>query len=428
MRLGNIVWNLAGLSVPLAVAIVAIPPLIQIIGLERFGLLTLAWGLIGYAGVFDLGIGRATTQLISQLRGQDDHSGIPLVIRTATRLTLRSGATGFVLLSFAAACGAQKLIHHSTGLENELTFSVFILALTIPVQAISATYRGVNEAFENFRGICILRMVLGALNFLGPYLVAQYTTNFSCLVATLLASRLAALILYRYLAMQCVRHNLGIQQSNSVKHDDKQIKERLFSFGRWFTVSSVISPIMVQADRFVIAGVISATAVAAYTIPYEVVVQSLILVGAVTSVAFPSLTKLIHEQPDKWQAVFHRWLVIVALIMLIVTIALASLLPVILPIWIGAKLPSESVRIGQILCLGVFANSIGSMYYALLHAKGKASITAKIQLLELPLYVSALYWLISAYGINGAAWAWAGRMIADAGFLVFISRKIKLTL
>lgn len=423
MRLKNIAWNLAGLGAPLLVAALTIPALIRIIGLERFGLLALAWGLIGYAGAFDLGVGRATTQLIAQLRGQRAYAQIPMVMRSAGRLTLYAGSIGFLLFALAAMLGVQKLIQHSAGLENELTSSLYILALTVPVQVMSATCRGVNEAFENFRGISIVRMALGALNFLGPYVVAQYTSGLPWLVATLLVSRLVALLVFHNLAMRCVRGNLGNQPNAPSGTREVEIGRRLLAFGGWFTVSSVVSPVLVQADRYVIAGVISASAVAAYVIPFEVVVQSLMVVGAISSVAFPRLTVLIHERPAEWSPMFRRWLGIVAVVMLLVTSALALSLPVILPWWIGTGLPSESVPIGQILCLGVFANSIGSMYFALLHAKGRSKVTAKLHLLELPLFAAVLYVLIGAFGLYGAAWAWVGRMIFDAIALGILSRR-----
>lgn len=422
MRLKNIAWNLAGLGAPLLVAALTIPALIRIIGLERFGLLALAWGLIGYAGVFDLGVGRATTQFIAQLRGQRASAQVPMVIRSAARLTLYAGSFGLLLFVLAALFGVQKLIQHSAGLEHELTLSLFILALAVPVQAISATYRGVNEAFEYFQGISIVRMALGALNFLGPYVVAQYTSALPWLVATLLASRLVALLLFHHLAKRCVRSNLENQPNAPPGMSQVQIGRRLFAFGGWFTVSSLVSPVLVQADRYVIAGVISASAVATYVIPYEVVVQSLIVVTAISSVAFPRLTVLIHERPTEWPALFRRWLGIVAIVMLLVTGALALSLPVVLPWWIGSDLPTESVPIGQILCLGVFANSIGSMYFALLHAKGRSDVTAKLHLLELPLFAAALYFLIGAFGLYGAAWAWVGRMVFDALLLGILSR------
>ena len=48
----------------LAVAVFAIPLLISGIGLPKFGVLTLAWVVVGYFSVFDLGLGRAMTQPI----------------------------------------------------------------------------------------------------------------------------------------------------------------------------------------------------------------------------------------------------------------------------------------------------------------------------------------------------------------------------
>ena len=294
--------------------------------------------------------------------------------------------------------------------------------MAVPVQAVSATYRGVSEAYENFRGISLLRMVLGVLNFLGPYWVAHYSTSLAWLVATLLVSRLFALVVFHQLAMHCIRSEaLHVRSSNSGTNK-ANINKRLLAFGGWVTVSSVIGPLLVQADRFVIAGTISAAAVAAYTIPYEAVVQSLFIVGAVSSVAFPSLTKQMQQHDGQWQVSFRIWLRRVAWVMLAVTSAMALLLPALLPLWIGPNLPSESVLVGQILCLGVFANSIGSMYYSLLHAKGRSDITAKLHLIELPLFLFALYWLIPPYGLYGVAWAWAGRAAFDAVFLKILSK------
>ena len=55
----NTIWNIVGQSLPLLLAVVAIPLLIRRLGVDRFGVLTLAWALVGYFGLFDLGLGRA---------------------------------------------------------------------------------------------------------------------------------------------------------------------------------------------------------------------------------------------------------------------------------------------------------------------------------------------------------------------------------
>ena len=419
MRVSDISWNLAGLTLPLLVAAVTVPHLIDKLGNERFGLLALAWGLIGYASVLDLGLGRALTQMVARLRGERDLGSIPDVLATAGRITLITGLIGGGLIILAVVLGVDTWIKTQSVPLNEVRKSMLLLAIALPLQAMSATYRGMNEAYLNFKGISLLRVGLGVVNFGGPYLVAFFNTALTWLVATLVISRLLALFIFRHLANACIEDNKTIHIKATYS---PQIAKTLLRFGGWVTVSSVISPLLVQADRFVIAAIISVAAVTIYVVPYEIVVQSLILVGSVTSVIFPSLSTLMHEQPDQWQAFFRRWLGIVAGMTFLVSGLLALFLPSILQLWLKGNFVPESAVIGQVLCLGVFANAIGSMYYALIHAKGRADLTAKIHLIELPLFMFSLIFLLHHFGLMGAAWAWVGRMVFDAVALVWCSR------
>ncbi len=422
MRLSHICWNLAGLSLPLLIAVVTVPQLISSLGNERFGLLALAWGLIGYAGALDLGIGRALTQRLARLRGEGNLLPIGSFLVTANRITLIAGLFGGVLIALAALCGLGSWVKAETIPQIEITQAMLLLAIALPAQAISATYRGVNEAFMNFKGVSLLRIALGIVSFGGPYMVSIFTVELPWLVATLVISRLLALSVYRWLADTCLEKNSIV--TTTAKYSSGIAKD-LFSFGGWVAVSNVVSPLLMQADRFMIGVFISVAAVSFYVLPYEVVVQSLILVGAISSVIFPNLSKLMHEQPNQWYPYFRRWLYIVAGMMLIVCSLLAIFLPTLLSLWLKTELEPISILVGQILCLGVFANSIGSMFYALLHAKGRADITAKVHIIELPLFLSALFFLLHKFGIVGVAWAWVGRMIFDAVALAWCSKTVR---
>lgn len=419
MRLSHITWNLGGLALPLGVAALTVPSLIARLGHERFGLLALAWGLIGYAGAMDLGLGRALTQMVARLRGEKNYASIPDVLMTTGRITLVTGLIGGVLIAAIALAGGHHWIRVEATSPHEILVAMLLLAVALPAQAMSATYRGLNEAFLNFRGISLLRAALGVVNFAGPYAISFFTTQLPWLVASLVVSRLLALFVYRRLALRCMQNELEVQGRARYS---SAIARSLFSFGGWVTISSIVSPILVQADRFVIGATLSAAAVSVYVLPYEVVVQSLILVGAVSSVMFPGLTKIIQEQPTLWRSYFNKWLARVAALMFLVCLILAILLPVLLPLWIKDGLRSESILIGQVLCLGVLANAIGSMFYALLHAQGKSSVTAKIHLLELPFFLILLTIAIDRAGVLGAAWAWVIRMTVDAIALAWMAR------
>lgn len=411
MRISHISWNILGLGLPLIVAAVTVPELISRLGNERFGVLALAWGLIGYASALDLGIGRALTQKVSKLLGEKMFHQIPSVLTTAARITMSVGVIGFGVIVVATALGANKWVKTNNIPSAEIQISMLLLAVALPLQSMSATYRGLNEAFLNFKGISLVRVGLGVVNFGGPFLVSFLSLKLPWLVATLVLSRMFAFFVFRWLALNCLERE-GL--ASNMGTYSPQIAKSLFAFGGWVTVSSVLSPVLVQADRFMIGALISVAAVTFYVLPYEMVVQSLILVGAISSVIFPSLSKLIHENSSQWKAYFNRWLMIVMGIMFVSCSFLAILLPYILKIWIKDNLHPESIIIGQILCLGVFANSIGSMYYALLHAQGRSDITAKIHMIELPLFLVSLYLLLQHFGVIGAACAWVGRMTFDA--------------
>ena len=49
----------------MAVGVAAVPPLVRLLGVDRFGVLALAWIIVGYFSLFDLGMGRALTKLVA---------------------------------------------------------------------------------------------------------------------------------------------------------------------------------------------------------------------------------------------------------------------------------------------------------------------------------------------------------------------------
>lgn len=399
-------------------AVVAIPGLLALVGAERFGFLALAWGLIGYAGSMDLGIGRAVTQRVSVLRNAPAAIDIPDVVATAIAITAVSGLVGMLVIALAAALGAGELIRAETVSVREITASLLLLALALPLQAVAATFRGVNEAYLNFRGINILRTFLGIANFGAPYLVATFVKDVHWLVATLVFSRLIALLIYRRLANQCMVRELSERHGKF----GRPHAAVLLKFGGWFSVSSLVGPLMVQSDRFFVGALISAGAITLYVIPYEVTTQALILTGALNAVIFPVITNLFNRAPDLVAKVFYQWLGRIVVAYSVLMALLAYWMPDLLRLWVGTHVSAESVRVGQVLCIGVLFNSVGAMYFSLLHAKGKVRQTAILHLLELPLYLLLLVKMIGWFGIVGCALAWVIRACVDSVALIMLSR------
>src|SRR5438105_3956020 len=130
---GNTLWNLAGNLAPLVVAFFCIPQLVKELGTSRFGILTLIWALIGYATVFDFGLGRALTQLVATKLGTDDQQDVPGLVWTSQLLMLFLGVCSTVLLILLSGWLARHVLHVPVSLEAETTWSLYLLAFSIPV-------------------------------------------------------------------------------------------------------------------------------------------------------------------------------------------------------------------------------------------------------------------------------------------------------
>ncbi len=183
----NVVWNLLGYGAPMAVAIFCIPILIQGLGKERFGVLTLAWALIGYASLFDIGLGRALTQLVAKKLGSGEHHEIPALVWTSLLLMLALGAAG----SVAIVAISPWLTHHALkipeGIQPEVVSGFYLLGLAVPAVITTAGLRGLLEAHQRFDLITALRIPTGVFTFVGPLLVLPFSSSLVPVVGILVA-------------------------------------------------------------------------------------------------------------------------------------------------------------------------------------------------------------------------------------------------
>jgi O-antigen/teichoic acid export membrane protein len=414
----NVVWNLVGNGAPMIVAVFSIPVLIHGLGKDRFGVLALAWALIGYASLFDLGLGRALTQLVAKKLGAGEEREVPPIVWTSLLLMLLLGLAGAAVIVLASPSLVERLLSVPPALQSETLRAFYLLALSIPVTIGTVGLRGVLEAHQRFDLINALRIPMGVFTYAGPLLVLPFSRSLVPVVALLVGWRVIACAAHLLL---CLRVAPGLRRRVAWQ---RQAVGPLLRLGGWMTVSNTIGPLMVTLDRFLIAGLVSVTAVAYYATPYEVVTKLLLIPAAVVGVMFPAFSASFVEDRGRAAVLYRRCVKYTGLglfpfILLIVALAQNGL-----TLWLGADFARHGTRVAQWLAVGVLANSLALVPFSFVQGVGRPDLTAKLHLVELPVYLGLLFWLIHADGIEGAAIAWSVRMAVDALALFFMARRL----
>jgi O-antigen/teichoic acid export membrane protein len=415
----NTVWNLVGNGAPLIVAVFSIPILIRGLGNDRFGVLTLAWALIGYASLFDIGLGRALTQLVAKKLGSGEDHKIPALAWTSLFLMLGLGVVG----AAAIVVISPWLVHHALKipevLQSEVVSAFRLLGISIPVVIVTAGLRGLLEAHQRFKLVNALRIPIGVFTFVGPLLVLRFSRSLVPVIGILVAGRFLGCLAYLLACFRVVPelHRRVVWHGPSAGP--------LLRFGGWTTVTNIIGPMMMYMDRFVIGAVLSATAVAYYATPYEVVTKLFVITSAVSGVMFPAFSMTGTVDRHRSSVLYRRSMAYMFIGLLPLTAVLLVGARPGLSLWLGADFATHSYRVAQFLVVGTSVMAMEALPFVLIQGLGRPDIPAKLNLFELPFYVAGLYWLIREYGVMGAAAAWTIRGAVDTLLLIYFAHRLQ---
>lgn len=413
----NTIWNLIGGGGPMLVAIVCIPILIKGLGKDRFGVLALAWVIIGYAGFFDLGVGRALTQLVARKLGAGEDHEVPALVWTSLALMLVLGIVGGAAVALISPWLVHHALHIPAALQRETLYSFYLLGLSLPIVITTAGLRGFLEAHQRFDLVSALRIPLNVFVFAGPLLVLPFSHSLFPVVAVLVGGRVVGWVAHLLLCLRVMprlRHQIAWHNPSV---------GRLLSFGGWLTVTNIIGPLMLSLDRFLIGALLSVTAVAYYATSYELVARLFAVSAALAGVMFPAFSTSFTQDPRHAARLYDQSLLAIAGVLAPACFLIVLLANPILILWVGPQFAEHSFRVAQILSIGVLVLGLESIPFALLQAIGRPDLPAKLNVIELPFYLGAFWFLTVRYGLVGAAAAWSLRAFLDGMIMMFLANR-----
>ncbi|HET9787125.1 MAG TPA: MATE family efflux transporter, partial [Pyrinomonadaceae bacterium] len=199
----NFLINFIGQAGPLLFAVASIPFIIRGLGVERFGLLSIAWVLLEYFIVFDLGLGRATVKYVAEAMGKGDKDKISRVASTAVIAQFGLVILGTVALISITPVLTEHILNIPPALAIEGKAIFQLLALSIPLVLVSGSVTGILAAAQRFD---LVNAVNATFNSASPVLtligVLWFDWDLIEIVTMLVASRSIALVAHCWL---CIR-------------------------------------------------------------------------------------------------------------------------------------------------------------------------------------------------------------------------------
>jgi O-antigen/teichoic acid export membrane protein len=398
---------------PILLALITVPIYLKLVGPDRYGVLAIAWLLLGYFGLFDLGLGKATTYSIAALKDAEPQARAD-VFWTAILTNLAMGALGGLVLWGAAGLFFDKLFKVEAALRPEIMAAIPYLGLAVPIATMTGVLTGVLQARDRFLETNMISVLSTSLFQIFPIVVAAIRgPELGPLLLAAIAARAVAI------AVLWQRCHVALTRGTRVRFDRAQIRD-LLGYGGWVTVTGLFGPILVILDRFAIGAVLGARAVAIYTVPFQLAQRIQIFPTALVTAVFPRLPTATANERAALSDKAMR--VLLAAISLPILGGIYLLHPF-LDVWVGREIGRPAADVGALIVFGYWANAFGIVPYSWMQGTGRPDLVAKILLAQIPPYLALLYLGMTEFGLLGCAAVFAFRCAVDSSLMWLVARR-----
>ena len=242
-----------------ALSLLTVPVYLHLIGTARFGVLAFVWLIIGYFGLFVLGLDKAITNLLSQHR--HDPASARSLFHTAMVLNLVASVAGAVLMYFVGYQFLVRTIDVNNALRGEFLGAMPWIAASVPLATTTALLTGTLEAYERFSSLAYVQFAGTVLFQTIPILVAwQIGPQLTWVLPAAILARSCTSLWMLALLHRILRLDTGFGLA-------RRWVRPLLRYGGSISITGIVSPILTSLDRLLIGAVLGAGAITFYVVP-----------------------------------------------------------------------------------------------------------------------------------------------------------------
>lgn len=383
------------------ISLISVPYLINKLGVDAYGVLSLSLIVIGYSSLFDFGLARGITKYIAEYNVINDIGKIRKLVKTSFSLYLIMGLVGALILGILTHFFLMKIFKIPSWMQQEalITFylTAFYLIFRLPqlfVQAIAIGYQKIyrlnliNTIFNSLKiGFSVFVLWLGF--FLQTVIVVNVIIG----------------IVHFFVLYFFVKKTLPLRAT--IPGYDKNIAGMIMGYSiKSFTADS-IGMFITYVDKFIISIFLPIANLAYYAVPFELSSRAWELQVSAIATVFPTFSMYNSaNESAKFDALYKKITKFIIITAVFVSSFISIFAIEILKFWVGPEFTLRACQILRVVSWGILTSSLLSIIGIILYSTSNLNKAIKVNTAMLIIHIILSLILIRNYGIFGIAVSW----------------------
>jgi O-antigen/teichoic acid export membrane protein len=289
-------YNVTAAGIRVGLGLLTVPLLIRLIGIEEYGLWTLAGAVIGVVALVEVGMSISTTVFVSRDLGRNDIEGISQTL-TLCLLSMFLLATFAAFLMMAGAPAIMRLFPSVKPPQKEVgIWAVQVGGVVVWTRLLQQVLVGIEQAFQRFGMMNVLNVAQAIFTTVGMLLIAWFGGKVRELMLWNAVVGVGALLAHAAYVRSVVR-NLAVHWA----WNPSKIWEILrCSLMTWLIVLG--GTLVTQADRIIVGALLGTTALGVYGAIANIAQQINSLSAIPVNPLLPLLSNLLSQTKDNLES------------------------------------------------------------------------------------------------------------------------------
>lgn len=392
----NAAFNVLGWALPTLIFLGLTPVMVNKLGLEAFGIVSLIQVVTGYMNVLNFGFSEA---IIKQVAAsfEKDRVYAGRVAWVGFQLFAAFGALGAVVIFVCSNWLAYDLLKVAPALQADTAAALRVAAMIFLLQMLAEFYRGVSIGCQRFDVPNLSRVLRIALS--GVFILMSLQTDAG--IAGVMWASLAGLVVGLVVNAWWMQRVLPLARASG---DLSAIRREVFHYSKHVFTMRLAGMLSTNLGQLFLGTLSSATAVGLYQVPVRVAETGSVFLNRVLQVFFPGFSAMdLAANGERVRSIFRSTFSLQLLFTTPFFLCMVLEGPALLAFWINAEFARESAGIILIVGVTYWLSSLTNLPSFLALSFDAPDLLSKSSLMRMAVTLTLGYPLVLNYGLMGAA-------------------------